>query len=240
LPAAGHATTSLPVGNVRPSHDQLAELNGSIPVQPRHLAGLALGDWLPQAPGQQAVQAGYPQAILAVEQIARAAGVDFAIRQATPVGYHPGRAAEVLVSGEVVGHLGEVDPAIAAEYHLPRRVAAFEVNLDALFSHAPQVLQAAELRVMPAATQDLSLLVEASVPAGELMTVIREGAGELLEDVSLVDDYRGENVPLGFKSVTFSLRFRAADRTLTQAEASQSKDAAVALANQKFGATLRA
>ena len=240
LPAAGHATTSLPVGNVRPSHDQLAELNGSIPVQPRHLAGLALGDWLPQAPGQQAVQAGYPQAILAVEQIARAAGVDFAIRQATPVGYHPGRAAEVLVSGEVVGQLGEVDPAIAAEYHLPRRVAAFEVNLDALFSHAPQVLQAAELRVMPAATQDLSLLVEAAVPAGELMTVIREGAGELLEDVSLVDDYRGENVPLGFKSVTFSLRFRAADRTLTQAEASQSKDAAVALANQKFGATLRA
>ncbi len=240
LPATGHATTSLPVGNVRPSHDQLAELNGSIPVQPRHLAGLALGDWLPQAPGQQAVQAGYPQAILAVEQIARAAGVDFTIRQATPVGYHPGRAAEVLVSGEVVGHLGEVDPAIAAEYHLPRRVAAFEVNLDALFSHAPQVLQAAELRVMPAATQDLSLLVEASVPAGELMTVIREGAGELLEDVSLVDDYRGENVPLGFKSVTFSLRFRAADRTLTQAEASQSKDAAVALANQKFGATLRA
>ncbi len=240
LPAAGHATTSLPVGNVRPSHDQLAELNGSIPVQPRHLAGLALGDWLPQAPGQQAVQAGYPQAILAVEQIARAAGVDFTIRQATPVGYHPGRAAEVLVSGEVVGHLGEVDPAIAAEYHLPRRVAAFEVNIDALFSHAPQVLQAAELRVMPAATQDLSLLVEAAVPAGELMTVIREGAGELLEDVSLVDDYRGENVPLGFKSVTFSLRFRAADRTLTQAEASQSKDAAVALANQKFGATLRA
>jgi phenylalanyl-tRNA synthetase beta chain len=240
FPAAGHATTSLPVGNVRPSHEQLAELNGSIPVQPRHLAGVALGDWLPQAPGQQAAQAGYPQAILAVEQIARAAGVEFSIRQATPVGYHPGRAAEVLVSGEVVGQLGEVDPAIAAEYHLPRRVAAFEVNLDAIFSHAPQVLQAAELRVMPAATQDLSLLVDAAVPAGELMTVIREGAGELLEDVSLVDDYRGDNVPQGSKSVTFSLRFRAADRTLTQAEASQSKDAAVALANQKFGATLRA
>jgi phenylalanyl-tRNA synthetase beta chain len=240
FPAAGHATTSLPVGNVRPSHEQIAELNGSIPLQPRHLAGLALGDWLPQAPGQQAVQAGYPQAILAVEQIARAAGVEFSIRQATPVGYHPGRAAEVLVSGEVVGQLGEVDPAISAEYHLPRRVAAFEVNLDALFSHAPQVLQAAELRVMPAATQDLSLLVDAAVPAGELMAAIREGAGELLEDVSLVDDYRGENVPQGSKSVTFSLRFRASDRTLTQAEASQSKDAAVALANQKFGATLRA
>jgi phenylalanyl-tRNA synthetase beta chain len=240
LPALGNATTSLPVGNVRPSSEQLAELNASIPVQPRHLAGVVLGDWIPQAPGQQAVQSGYPQAILAVEQITRAAGVPFEIRQATVLGFHSGRAAQVLVAGEVVGHLGEVAPALTAEYHLPRKVAAFELNLDALFAHAPEVLQAAELRVMPAATQDLSLLVSLDVPAADLIAVIREGAGDLLEDVSLVDDYRGDNVPVGSKSVTFSLRFRAADRTLTQAEATLSKDAAVALASQKFGATLRA
>ena len=145
-----------------------------------------------------------------------------------------------MVAGEVVGHLGEVAPSLTAEYHLPRRVAAFEIDLDALFAHAPEVLQAAELRVMPAATQDLSLLVSADVSAADLMRAIREGAGELLEDVSLVDDYRGENVPAGSKSVTFSLRFRAADRTLTQAEATSSKEAAVALASQQFGATLRA
>jgi phenylalanyl-tRNA synthetase beta chain len=240
LPAPGAATTSLPTGNVRPSQDQLAELNASIPIQPRHLAGLALGDWQPQAPGQAAVAVGYAQAIMAIEQITRAAGVDFELRQATPLGFHPGRAAEVLVAGQRIGFVGEIAPGITGEYHLPRRVAAFEVNLDALFAHAPEVLQAQELRVMPAATQDLSLLVDAAVPAADLKAVIRKGAGELLEDVSLVDDYRGENVPEGSKSVTFSLRFRAQDRTLTQAEASQSKDAAVALANQKFGATLRA
>jgi phenylalanyl-tRNA synthetase beta chain len=240
LPAQGNATTSLPLGNVRPSSEQLAQLNASIPVQPRHLAGVVLGDWIPQAPGQQAVQSGYPQAILAVEQITRAAGVQFEIRQSTALGFHSGRAAEVLVEGEVVGHLGEVAPALTAEYHLPRKVAAFEINLDALFAHAPEVLQAAELRVMPAATQDLSLLVSLDVPAADLIAVIREGAGDLLEDVSLVDDYRGDNVPAGSKSVTFNLRFRAADRTLTQAEATLSKDAAVALASQKFGATLRA
>ena len=240
LPAKGSATSTLPIGNVRPSSEQLAELNASIPLQPRHLAGVVLGDWIPQAPGQQAVQSGYPQAILAVEQIARAAGVQFEISQATPLGFHSGRAAEVLVAGEVVGHLGEVAPSLTAEYHLPRRVAAFEIDLDALFAHAPEVLQAAELRVMPAATQDLSLLVSADVSAADLMRAIREGAGELLEDVSLVDDYRGDNVPAGSKSVTFSLLFRAADRTLTQAEATSSKEAAVALASQQFGATLRA
>jgi phenylalanyl-tRNA synthetase beta chain len=70
--------------------------------------------------------------------------------------------------------------------------------------------------------------------------VILEGAGELLEQVTLVDDYRGDNVAAGHKSLTFALRFRAADRTLTQVEASESRDKAVALANQKFGATLRA
>ena len=240
LPAQGNATTSLPVGNVRPSSEQLAQLNASIPVQPRHLAGVVLGDWIPQAPGQPAVQSGYPQAILAVEQITRAAGVQFEIRQTTALGFHSGRAAEVLVAGEVVGYLGEVAPALTAEYHLPRKVAAIEINLDALFAHAPEVLQAAELRVMPAATQDLSLLVSLDVPAADLLAVIREGAGDLLEEVSLVDDYRGDNVPAGSKSVTFSLRFRASDRTLTQAEATSSKDAAVALASQKFGATLRA
>jgi phenylalanyl-tRNA synthetase beta chain len=93
---------------------------------------------------------------------------------------------------------------------------------------------------MPAATQDLSLEVPLEVPAASILASIIEGAGSLLEHVDLVDDYRGANLPAGKKSLTFALRFRAEDRTLTQAEASESRDAAVALANQKFGATLRA
>jgi phenylalanyl-tRNA synthetase beta chain len=119
-------------------------------------------------------------------------------------------------------------------------VGVFEVNLESVFAQAPQVLQAAELKIMPAATQDLSLLVSLDVPAADLARAISEGAGELLETVNLVDDYRGSNLPEGTKSLTFSLIFRASDRTLTQAEATVQRDAAVALANQKYGATLRA
>ncbi|MEY4296425.1 MAG: hypothetical protein RL016_271, partial [Actinomycetota bacterium] len=62
----------------------------------------------------------------------------------------------------------------------------------------------------------------------------------LLEAIRLVDDYRGENLPAGKKSLTFALRFRAADRTLTQAEASDARDLAVKLAAERFGAELRA
>ena len=92
---------------------------------------------------------------------------------------------------------------------------------------------------MPAATQDLSLVVAADVPAGDILATVIEGAGELLEHAVLVDDYRGQGVPDGSKSLTFALRFRAPDRTLTAAEASDAKLAAVTLAAQRHGATLR-
>ena len=124
--------------------------------------------------------------------------------------------------------------------HLPRRVAVAEINLDLLYSAAPNVVLASNVPTMPAATQDLSLVVDTQLPAAELLSVIREGAGSLLEDIVLVDDYRGSNVAEGKKSLTFALRFRAPDRTLTQLEASEARDSAVQLANAKFGATIRA
>jgi phenylalanyl-tRNA synthetase beta chain len=91
----------------------------------------------------------------------------------------------------------------------------------------------------PAATQDLSLIVASDIPAGAVLATVVEGAGELLEDAALVDDYRGTGVPEGSKSLTFALRFRASDRTLTAAEASEAKAGAVALAASKHGATTR-
>jgi phenylalanyl-tRNA synthetase beta chain len=139
----------------------------------------------------------------------------------------------------VIGYAGELDPRLATAQDLPRRVAAFELDLDLLLSAAPEVIQATSIQIMPAATQDLSLVVAIDVPAGDVLETVREGAGELLEKVTLVDDYRGSNVPEGQKSLTFALRFRAADRTLTQVEASEARDSAVKLANKKFGATLR-
>jgi phenylalanyl-tRNA synthetase beta chain len=104
---------------------------------------------------------------------------------------------------------------------------------------APEVVSAGPVYVYPAATQDLSLVVDAAISAGEVQKAVVEGAGELLEAISLTDDYRGSNVESGKKSLTFALRFRASDRTLTQVEASASRDAAVALANERFGAVIR-
>ena len=77
------------------------------------------------------------------------------------------------------------------------------------------------------------------VAAGDLLETVREGAGDLLESVRLVDDYRGTGLPEASKSLTFALRFRADDRTLTAAEATEAKQGAVRLAGERSGATLR-
>ena len=82
-------------------------------------------------------------------------------------------------------------------------------------------------------------MVAAEIPAGDVLAAVREGAGELLEHIQLVDDYRGQGLPEGAKSLTFALRFRAPDRTLTAAEATEAKLAGAALATSRLAATLR-
>ena len=240
LPAKGAPVTQLPVGNVRPSADVIAKLNESIPEQPRMLGGLLTGNWLGQSPGSAATPAALNHALSAVRRAALAAGAQVTFVQTELVGLHPGRTAEIQVAGVRIGFAGELHPALADANHLPGRTSVFELDLTRLYQLAPENVQASELRVMPAATQDLSLVVAEDVVASELSAALVEGAGELLESIELIDDYRGKGVPEGKKSLTFSLLFRAADRTLTQAEATKARDAAVQLAADKFGAELRA
>jgi phenylalanyl-tRNA synthetase beta chain len=154
------------------------------------------------------------------------------------MGLHPGRGAKVIVSGKEVGIVGELHPDIADELHLPGRVGVFEVDLSAIYDLAPELITASEIGVMPAATQDLSLVVGLDVSAADLVETIEEGAGELLESISLVDDWRSETLGQK-KSLTFSMVFRAKDKTLTAAEATAAKEAAVQLAAERHGAELR-
>jgi phenylalanyl-tRNA synthetase beta chain len=236
------ASTKAPVfpdTKARPSTQQLLELEAGIPKQPKHIAGIFLGSRLGAQPGSKAVALGVEDALHAARLVGQAVGVELALRQSKPKGLHAGRSADLLVNGEVVGVVGELNPSVAKSNDLPRTVGVFEINMDSLFAQAPESVMAKPIGTLPAATQDLSLVVGMDIPAADVLLAVQEGAGELLEEISLTDDYRGANIPEGTKSLTFALRFRAMDRTLTQAEASDARDAGVNLARQKFNAQIR-
>lgn len=238
-PGVAYGTPHVPPLAVRPDAATLAELDASIPPQHRHVAVLLTGNLVTKQPGVAPVAAELSDALDAVRTIAGAAGVAIDVAQGQRAALHPGRTGVLSVAGTEVGYVGELLPAVAEASDLPGRVVVAELDLDLVLSLAGEKVVAASLSGFPAATQDVSLVVPADVPASHVRAALVDGAGELLESLRLVDDYRGQGVPEGAKSLTFALRFRAPDRTLTAAEATEAKLAGVAAAADRFGAALR-
>mgnify|MGYP001553322879 CR=1 FL=1 len=238
-PGVAYGTDEVPPLGERPSDETLAALNASIPPQRRHVAVLLTGNVASKQAGRAAEAAGLAEALDAARLIASAAGVELDVVQAQRAALHPGRTGALVVAGEEVGYVGELHPQVAADADLPGRAVVLELDLDRILSLAGERVVAASLSTFPAATQDVSLVVDAAVSAADVGAALRHGAGSLLESVRLVDDYRGEGVPEGSKSLTFALRFRADDRTLTAAEATEAKLAGVAVAAERFAAAIR-
>ncbi|MFC5501398.1 phenylalanine--tRNA ligase subunit beta [Lysinimonas soli] len=238
-PGAVYGTDFIPVGASQPDAATIEKLQASIPPQHWHVGALFLGDALPKQPGSAVVTAGLTDALDTVRQLALALAVDIRVTTGSHPALHPGRTASLTVGDRVVGVAGELLPSLAREFDLPRVVALVELDLDALIELGATQINASPIGTLPAATQDLSLVVPLETPAGEVLAAVVVGAGELLEDARLVDDYRGSGLPEGRKSLTFALRFRAPDRTLTAAEASAAKLAGAARAGELFGATVR-
>ena len=124
-------------------------------------------------------------------------------------------------------------------FGLPARTAAVEIDLDALVASAPERGSVAAVSPYPVVKEDVALIVGEDVPAGDVATALTRGGGELLESVRLFDIYTGPQIGDGKKSLAYALRFRAPDRTLTEAEAAAARDAAVATAAAEFGAVQR-
>lgn len=228
---------TLPVDR-RPTDDQIAMLEESLPRQPQHLAVVMAGLREPRGPWGPGRAVEAADAIEAVRIVGRACGVDLTLRAAQRLPWHPGRCAEVLVGDLVVGHAGELHPAVVERSGLPKGTCAVELDLDAI--PVTESLPAPRVSPFPAVFQDVSLVVDRDVEAQAVVDAVRDGAGELLEDIQLFDVYTGPQIGERRKSLTLALRFRAADRTLTEEEASAARDGGVRRAADLLGAVQRA
>jgi phenylalanyl-tRNA synthetase beta chain len=240
LPAPGGQSKAPVLGVDRPpTAEELKQLEAALPQQPLHL-GIALsGDRVPASWWGAAQPACWADAVEAARTVGRLLHVEVRVVAAQRAPWHPGRCAEILVGETSVGYAGELHPRVCEAFGLPRRACAAELDLTVLMAHAGGIVRAPRLSSYPVGKADVALVVDRSVPAAEVESALRDGAGDLLESVRLFDVYAGEQAGPGKKSLAFALRFRAPDRTLTEAEIRSMRESAVAEAARRVGAVQR-
>ncbi|MGY1762845.1 phenylalanine--tRNA ligase subunit beta [Geodermatophilus sp. SYSU D00779] len=237
FPGGERSAAPLPGVDRRPDDETLAALLGAVPEQPWHVAVALAGDREPRGwwgPGRPAVWA---DAVQAACRVAEAAGVELTVRAGERAPWHPGRCAELLVGGRVVGHAGELHPRVCAALDLPARTAVMELDVDALPPASVPV--GPHLSSFPPVFVDLAFVLDEAVPAAAVEESIRQAAGDLLEAVRLFDVYTGPQVGEGRRSLAWSLTLRAPDRTLSGEEAAEVRQRVVASVEEALQAELR-
>ncbi|HUR78205.1 MAG TPA: phenylalanine--tRNA ligase subunit beta [Acidimicrobiales bacterium] len=154
-------------------------------------------------------------------------------------GMHPTRTGVVIVDGNAIGAVGEVDPGVVDELGIDGRIAWLDVDLTALHAAPRRSPIARDVSRFPSSDIDLAFVVSDDVAAGDVLQTLSVAAGDLLVHSELFDVYRGTGVPEGARSLAFTLRFCALDRTLTDAEVGERRSAVIAAVETNHGATLR-
>jgi len=165
-------------------------------------------------------------------------GVDWDVEPASAMPFHPGRAANVIVDGGVVGRIGEVRPSVARRFDLEGAIVLGGIALEPVFARARRELHVRELPTQPPVLRDISMFLPREVAARDVEAVIRSAGGELLDAVELLDVFEGEQVGDGRRSLAYRLVFRAPDRTLRAEEADAAREA-IASAVRQMGAEIR-
>ncbi|WP_426572791.1 phenylalanine--tRNA ligase subunit beta [Aquihabitans sp. McL0605] len=160
------------------------------------------------------------------------------VRNAALPGLHPTRGAEVLVQGQVVGMVGEIDPAVLGRHDIGERVAYLEVDLGALYG-APRRSEAyRQISRFPSSDIDLAFVVPEPVSAIDVERTLAD-ADPLVWSVRLFDVYRGTGIDDGHRSLAFAVRLQSVERTLTDAEVAEARGRLIEAVEGTFGATLR-
>jgi phenylalanyl-tRNA synthetase beta chain len=164
---------------------------------------------------------------------------DLRLEAATVDGYHPTRAARVVVDGTSVGVVGELAPQVARAHGIDDPVAGLELDLDRLVAGTRRDAAYTPVSRFPASNIDLAFVVDNAVPAGAVRATLEAVGGELLEDIRLFDVFRSPALGELRRSLAFTLRFRAPDRTLTDEEVAGLRQRAIDAVVRAHGAELR-
>lgn len=235
----------VPSAQQRPSDEDLAAVLEALPAQTRRLAAVVGGATGPASWSGPVPDWGWTDAIDLAQRVAASVGARLEVRQAEHAPFHPGRCAELHVQGadgehHVVGHAGELHPAVIKAYSLPARSSALELDLEAVVASAPEVVEAVPVSTFPPAKEDFAFVVDQDVPASAVEAAIVVGIGDLAESVRLFDVYTGDQIGEGKKSLAFAVRLRSAEGTLTGEQIGEARTRCIRAVEDAVGGVLRA
>ncbi len=153
--------------------------------------------------------------------------------------YHPGRCAGVYAGEKLLGVMGQIHPAVAANYGVDCELYCAELSFDALLEAQGPGAEYVPLPRFPAVSRDIAVVCKEEVTVGALEDCIRRAGGKLLREIALFDIYRGQGVAEGSKSAAFSLTLRSDERSITAAEADGEIQDVLAALEKELGAVLR-
>jgi len=152
---------------------------------------------------------------------------------------HPGIGAKIVTEGGVVGNFGRIHPVVAKNFEVPDSLFLAEICLESLITSTMSNIRHKNLPKFPSVRRDLAIIVKDEYAVGELADCVREAAVNLCEHVELFDIYKGAQIEAGHKSVAFSMRLRAEDKTLDEAQIQHTMSKITAALDERFGAKLR-
>ncbi len=153
--------------------------------------------------------------------------------------YHPGICAEIRVGGELVGEMGEVHPDVCDNFDIPSKTIVAQIRIDLLIKNKKPAFKYTELPRFPAVERDLAVVVDEDAGAGDVLASIKKAGTKRLESVRLFDVYRDGKLGEGKKSLAFGLKFRAADKTMTDEETNSIMEKILRILEREFDAKLR-
>jgi len=164
---------------------------------------------------------------------------EVAFRPVYRQGFHPGRAAEIRLGDNILGVVGEIHPDVLENFEIEKRVYISDIDMELLLSKGTLERTYVPLPKFPAVERDMAVVVTKDILSAQIEDVIKENGGRLIEEIKLFDVYEGAQIPPGYKSMAYSIVYRASDRTRTDKEVDKLQQRIVKALSEKLGAQLR-
>ncbi len=218
----------------------LKQENELLPDEREHVAAAITGLWEASLWQGEKKEVDFYVLKGVLEALFEALGVTDQIgyRQAELENMHPGRTAEVLLNGEVIGFAGQVHPTVQKELDL-KDTYVFELSFKKIAEAEVEPVSYESIPRFPSITRDIALVVDKKTVAGDLAEIIRDAGGALLREVHVFDLYEGEHMEAGKKSLAYTLKYFDPERTLTDEEVTKAHEKVLNAVEEKAGAVLR-